>query len=169
MELTAAGHAHGLGEPLVGRRGQAEVQQQHRTLAGAHHQAGARPALRHLAGERLAEVEGGDDLTGLALDAGDAGAAGAAEGAVLGVWVSRRRRRRTSSRRRRRTRRIHETTLFLQSEQQQQNGGAVRMKTINLQNSPFNVSRLRPSHAFTDSYSVQCTYSAHSLNSVQLP
>jgi len=83
--LTAAGDADGLREPLVGGGRQAELQQQHGPLGGAHHQAGARPALRCLAGETLAEVEGGDGLARLPLDARHAGAARAAEGVVPGV------------------------------------------------------------------------------------
>lgn len=83
--LTTAGEADGLQQPLVSSRGQRQREHHHGALGGPHHQAGAEPAVP-LPGEGLAEVEGGEDLWRLAVDAGHAGAAGAAERAVLGIW-----------------------------------------------------------------------------------
>ena len=79
--LTAGRGDDGLQLPLFASGGQRERHGQHGAEGGAHVQAGRQGAVA-LADVGVAEVEGGDGLARLLVDAGDAGGARAAEGVV---------------------------------------------------------------------------------------
>lgn len=67
--------------PLLPSGRQGEGEHQHGAQGRAHKQAGGQGAVPP-PGEGIAELEGGDGLAGLLVDAGDAGGARAAEGIV---------------------------------------------------------------------------------------
>ena len=74
QSLTAGRGDDGLQLPLFTGGGQRERHGQHGAEGGAHVQAGGQGAVA-LADKGVAEVEGGDGLARLLVDAGDAGGA----------------------------------------------------------------------------------------------
>lgn len=85
--LTAGGDADRLLQPLVPAGRQAEGHHHDGALRGSHQQTRAELAVA-LPGGTLAEVKGGDGLSGFSVYAGYTRATRASECVVLGVWAA---------------------------------------------------------------------------------